>query len=293
MHRTIRRRGATLPSYGILVGLIAIVAVVATQNLGLTIRELFGNLAWTVETSEAKTQEDLGWVEEFDRVNPTKNPDNGWAIEMSDRGRWRVSEWDNGSVFANAWDEAQITSDGDIATITLERATRDWQAAGDTTDLFSGEIRTFASYAEGHFTARMQVSDVPGTVSAFFLFADPGSNEEIDIEILGDDPTKVQLNYWHDGVQNPVTKDLGFDASEGFHTYGFKFSDQGINFTVDGDTIHSVPAGAGLPDQPMQLMVNHWAVDASAGSWSSAYDTTTNPVSKLYVDDIVYRKQGD
>lgn len=44
----------------------------------------------------------------------------------------------------------------------------------------------------------------------------------IDIEILGKDTTKVQLNYYTDGVgKHEYMYDLGFDSSEAFHTYGF------------------------------------------------------------------------
>lgn len=44
---------------------------------------------------------------------------------------------------------------------------------------------------------------------------------EIDIEVLGKDTTKVQFNYYTNGVGNhEYMYDLGFDASEGFHTYG-------------------------------------------------------------------------
>ena len=49
-------------------------------------------------------------------------------------------------------------------------------------------------------------------------------HDEIDIEFLGKDTTKVQFNFFVDGKGgNEYMYDLGFDASEEFHTYGFRW----------------------------------------------------------------------
>ncbi|WP_343411109.1 family 16 glycosylhydrolase [Candidatus Amarolinea dominans] len=76
------------------------------------------------------------------------------------------------------------------------------------------------------FRSADQASDVPGTVTAFFTYTGPNDNnpnDEIDIEILGRDPTRLQVNYFTQGVGGHETWiDLGFDAAAAFHTYAIE-----------------------------------------------------------------------
>lgn len=68
---------------------------------------------------------------------------------------------------------------------------------------------------------RMQPISNPGVVSSFFTYTGPSDNnpwDEIDIEFLGKDTTKVQFNYYTNGVGgHEFLYDLGFDASESYH----------------------------------------------------------------------------
>ena len=103
--------------------------------------------------------------------------------------------------------------------------------------------------------------------------------DEIDIEFLGKDTTKVQFNYYTDGKGNHEKMyDLGFDASEDFHTYGFEWSEGSIKWYVDGKEVHS--AAENIPKTPGRLMMNVWngrGVDA----WLKPYDGTA-PLTAEY-----------
>ncbi len=92
--------------------------------------------------------------------------------------------------------------------------------------MYSGaEYRTNEFYGYGYYETSMQAIKNDGVVSSFFTYTGPSDNnpwDEIDIEVLGKDTTKVQFNYYKDGKGgHEFMYDLGFDASEGYHTYGF------------------------------------------------------------------------
>ena len=81
-------------------------------------------------------------------------------------------------------------------------------------------------------------------ITAFFLHRnDPW--QELDIEFLGKDTSKVLLNVyfnpgsegagWNFGVRGkPVLSDLGFDASHEYHKYSIEWEPHEIRWLVDG-----------------------------------------------------------
>ena len=81
----------------------------------------------------------------------------------------------------------------------------------------AGEYRTLNTYGYGHVEARMQAAARSDVVSSFFTYTGPterppAPHDEIDIEILGKDPTFVQTNYFVGGVAgHEVVTPLGFD----------------------------------------------------------------------------------
>ena len=94
-----------------------------------------------------------------------------------------------------------------------------------------------------------------GVDTGFFMYTGPSDGDpwdEIDFEFLGYDTTKVQLNYYTDGVGgHEYMLDLGFDASEGYHTYGFDWQPDRITWYVDGVARYS--ATENLPTNPGRL----------------------------------------
>lgn len=81
--------------------------------------------------------------------------------------------------------------------------------------------------------------------------------DEIDIEFLGKDTTKVRLNWLKNRKGNHEHLcSLGFDASEASHTYGFEWRKGGIKFFVDGEQVYQ--AMSEVPENPGRIMVNLW-----------------------------------
>ena len=71
---------------------------------------------------------------------------------------------------------------------------------------YSGaEYRSKDFYGYGRYEVRMKAIKNDGVVSSFFTYTGPSDNnpwDEIDIEILGKDTTKVQFNYFTDSKGN-------------------------------------------------------------------------------------------
>ncbi len=121
-----------------------------------------------------------------------------------------------------------------------------------------------------------------GVVSSFFTYtgeSDGTKWDEIDIEFLGYDTTKVQFNYYTDGQGNhEFLYDLGFDASQSFHTYGFNWYYGGITWYVDGKAVYT--ATSNIPDTPGKIMMNVWP-GIGVDDWLRPYDGRTG-ISAYY-----------
>jgi uncharacterized delta-60 repeat protein len=204
-----------------------------------------------------------------------------------DASRWHAAEWANGGVFLNTWQASQVSVETNQLTLTLQAA-----SAGST-NYVSGEYRTLDTQGFGYYEATLTAASAAGTVTGFFTYTGPyegTSHDEIDVEILGDDPTQVQLNYWVNGVQHPVTLDLGFDASQGMHTYAFDWQADSIAWYVDGAEVYRVTSAQGaLPTTPGKLMLNLWATQNTQG-WSS--DSYNGEATQVRVEDIRYESRA-
>lgn len=139
--------------------------------------------------------------------------------------------------------------------------------------LDGGAIRSESLYRYGTYRARLKAPDAPSSIAAFFLYATPDYEKEIDIEIYNDGSRRVMFSvysptYGPDGnlVKKPTrtqTKKLPFDPSVGFHEYRFDFYPQEVTFYVDGEPMQSWSEG--LPGEPMNVWVNTWFPDWLSG----------------------------
>jgi len=211
------------------------------------------------------------------------SPQQGWAstvqrtvlsddLDGYDWQHWFKADWSNGDPFYNGWCPDRIAFASGTLTISLiETMCHDKTHA-------SGEYRTIDTYGHGRYSVRLRASDVNGTISSFFTYTGPSEGtewDEIDVEILGKDPTKLQVNYWRNGHEHPKTVDLGFDASAAFHTYTFLWHEAYIAWYVDDVLVHRVTEnGLGdndsLPVNPGRIMINLWAA-TGIESWSGSY----------------------
>lgn len=109
-----------------------------------------------------------------------------------------------------------------------------------------------------------------GLVTGVFLHRN-APRQEIDIEFLGRDTTKLLINvYYNPGDEGarmeygyrgtPEMLDLGFDAAEDFHNYEIEWTPAFIRWRVDGhllrERLHWAPTP--IPHLPMNFHVNLW-----------------------------------
>ena len=142
-----------------------------------------------------------------------------------------------------------------------------------------GEWRSKDRFGYGLYQVNMKPIKNPGVVSSFFTYTSPSEGkpwDEIDIEFLGKDTTKVQFNYFTNGRgqkdEHVHLHNLGFDASQGFHTYGFDWQADHITWYVDGRAVHTVTEN--LPSTPGKIMMNVWP-GIGVDDWLDPYDGKT------------------
>ena len=184
--------------------------------------------------------------------------------------------WTNGSMFNCTWRKRNgCIFDGSMK-LTIDK---------DMLDLppYSGaEFRSRDFYGYGMYEVVMKPIKNDGVVSSFFTYTGPSDNnpwDEIDIEFLGKDTSKVQFNYFTDGKGNhEYLYDLGFDASEDFHTYGFDWKSDSVTWYVDGEAVYT--ATENIPSTPSKIMMNVWPGTGVDG-WLNAFDGTV-PLTAEY-----------
>ena len=147
-----------------------------------------------------------------------------------------------------------------------------------TLDAKSVEDREYAaaslcskqSYRYGRFEVIMKPARTPGVVTAFFLHRnDPW--QEIDVEFLGSDTTKLLVNVYFNpgdpGAQcnfgnrgTPVVIDLTFDAAEDFHRYAVEWEPHEVRWFVDSHLIHVRASWepTQIPNLPMAVFCSIW-----------------------------------
>ena len=166
---------------------------------------------------------------------------------------------------------------------------------------YSGLYRTNCKYGYGRYEVSMIAAKGPGLITGFFPY--DGDRAEIDVEILGKDPTKMEVNYWNNGQRRspsapPIS--LGFDASEGFHKYGIDWAKDSITWFVDdypvwtdkvsqsGEIKGSDYSGrekessTPLPTPPAHIYLNLWA--SRSEEWAGKFEYTGSPLNAKFRD---------
>lgn len=190
-------------------------------------------------------------------------------LDEYDRERMEKADgWSNGSIFDCTWRGANISFQDGIMTLKIDS---DGQNASPKWS--GGEYRTRDFYHYGMYEVRMKPIKNDGVVSSFFVYTGPSDNnpwDEVDIEFLGKDTTKIQFNYFTNGVgEHEFIYDLGFDASEDFHTYGFQWLQDSITWYVDGVEVHK--ATENIPSTPGKIMMNVWP-GIGVDGWLNPFD---------------------
>ena len=187
--------------------------------------------------------------------------------------------WTNGSMFNVTWRAKNVAFDDGKMQLIIDN---DASPKGGI-PYSGGEFRSKDFYGYGLYEVSMKAIKNDGVVSSFFTYTGPSDNnpwDEIDVEILGKDTTKVQFNYFTDSKGgHEYMHDLGFDASEDFHVYGFEWTESGIKWFVDGEEVHS--AEKKIPTTPGKIMMNAWCGTGVDG-WLNAFDDSALPLKAEY-----------
>ena len=182
--------------------------------------------------------------------------------------------WSNGNMFNCTWKKRNVAFEDGVMKLTIDSLIPD--------EYNAAEYRTNDFYGYGLYEVSMKPIKNVGVVSSFFTYTGPSDGnpwDEIDIEFLGKDTTKVQFNYFTDGKGNhEMLYDLGFDATEDFHTYAFEWKEDSITWYVDGVEVHK--ATENIPTTPGKLMMNVWNGKGVDG-WLGKYDGTV-PLTAEY-----------
>ncbi|MFJ8959799.1 glycoside hydrolase family 16 protein [Lentzea sp. NPDC102401] len=201
-----------------------------------------------------------------------------------DTGRWQKADgWTNGSMFNVGWRADHVGFQGGAMGLRLDTTPCPNGCSGRP--YASGELRTANFYTYGRFEMRMKAAKSSGAVSGFFTYTgqtDGQPWDEIDIEILGKNPTQMQTNYFTNGTGNHETIiNLGFDSSAGFHDYAIEWRQGRIQWFVDGRLVHTENGSRGpLPTHPQRFMANLWAGTGVDG-WTGPFNYT-GPLNAVY-----------
>jgi len=136
----------------------------------------------------------------------------------------------------------------------------------------SASVRRRTASHFGKYEAVLQPAKGDGLVTGFFTYTGPyygTRHDEIDIEFLGQDTTKLHAAWFVDGKLHQRVIPLGFDAAAAPHLYGFEWRTDSITWRVDGAPIFRVTSqDTQIPQVPGMVFVNLWAVDASLSPWA-------------------------
>lgn len=149
----------------------------------------------------------------------------------------------------------------------------------------SGAFVSASPYGHGRFEAEIRAARGPGLITGFFLHRDT-PRQEVDIELLGGDPTGMLVNVFFnpgdDGAEfgfgyrgSPLRIELGFDTSQDFHAYAIDWRPDRITWLVDGRIVHERVGWdpTPIPHLPMRLHGNLWAPRAESLAGKVGEDT--------------------
>jgi beta-glucanase (GH16 family) len=143
-------------------------------------------------------------------------------------------------------------------------------------NLSAAAISSRASFRYGRFEATLKATCVPGLVTGFFLHRN-SPRQEIDVEILGNQPDRLLVNVFYnpgtDGAKfdygnrgTPAIVKLGFDASMALHQFTIEWDPGEIRWFVDEKLVHrrAIWDPTPIPHLPMTLHVNNWPTRSRA-----------------------------
>jgi len=151
------------------------------------------------------------------------------------------------------------------------------------------------SFRYGFIEIRAKIPRGKGLWPAIWLLPNSRvSTPEIDIlEILGDEPERIVMNYHYFGPEGKETRSSGEwegpDFSEDWHVFGLNWQPDHITWYIDGVERSTFAEAAYISTDPMYIILNL----AVGGNWPGEPDETTPFPSSFEIDYVrIYQHEG-
>ncbi|KAI8866941.1 concanavalin A-like lectin/glucanase, partial [Ramicandelaber brevisporus] len=120
-----------------------------------------------------------------------------------------------------------------------------------------------------------------GAVSSFVI-TDPASGDELDVEVTGNAPLKVETMYFVNRQRVDMQAGLFSpgDVTNSYHRYGMEFTRDKVVWTIDGMAVRTLPntGQRPFPNKLSQVKLGLWDGSATAGDWAGHADWSRGPM---------------
>ncbi len=199
--------------------------------------------------------------------------------EPAPRDGWLISEWDQG-FSPTEWQADNVYEE--VAATVFELDT-----TGHSDPYAGAEVQSSVTATTGTWAWHAKAPDmVPGTVFGLFLFQADWRHPrlEFDFEIVGDDPTTIELvthMAMADGRKQTAVRKvkLDFDPSAGFNLYEIFLDGSSATFRINGSvaaTFDRQDFGGYWRTGEVRSYINLWVADAPG--WAGLLDPNTLPI---------------
>lgn len=219
-----------------------------------------------VVAGSVAAQADTSFIETFKSASPGAD--------------WHVAEYDFAHpLFDTDWRKAQAVF-GNGLSLNLA-------PHNDGKNRFAGaSVRREDTTHFGQYEVTLKPAKGAGLVTGFFTYTGPyygTQHDEIDIEFLGRDTTKMNVAWFVDGQLTDHLIDLGFDAADRPRTYAFEWLPDRLRWYAEDRLIfeHLARDGA-IPTVPGRLFANLWAADPSVAHWSGRAAPGTTAQARVH-----------
>ncbi len=181
------------------------------------------------------------------------------------------------------------------------------QGVAQTFPITSGAVSSYGNFefTGGYLQISMKAPSGDGAWPGLWLLpgkgaGNSGDNFEIDIQEGGYTEAGPSNRAFSAHLHTPngtfnKTIDTGVDLTAGFHTYAINWvPGKSITWYFDGKQVAQVTsAQMPIPNQPMQLIMDHQVANSNAAGWHSVLNGSTPQSMLMQVDAIqLYQAKG-
>lgn len=205
--------------------------------------------------------------------------------------QWYISEgWTNGAHQNCIWRSRLVAVADGVLTLSFVREEGE-TASGEARAYACAEVQTKRRFGPGLYETRMKAAPGSGLVSAFFTYIGPTDNQEhdeIDVEVLGRSPHRMQTNLYTAGEGD--REDTHPISRNEFVTYAVDWQPGRIRWYIDGEFVREETEN--LPDTNAKAFFSIWGAGQSAEGWLGKLDESAVPAT-MSVDWFAYTPPGE